>query len=164
MNLDINCQYLFKERQSPVLLCMRNHSVFGTNKDQNSKLIQQALVNFQTFAAPQVRVLHIKKHFSYLSPYTRCRFLLGLPPGVISRCLPPESSNSLIRALLSAFESIASTVERYVLLVVLVELVFSSWSFLSVILLLVVVGGVDERGGVDIGGVFKECWVFLIFA
>lgn len=30
---------------------------------------------------------------SYLSPYTRCRFLFGLPPGVTSLCLLTVSSN-----------------------------------------------------------------------
>ena len=41
-----------------------------------------------------------------LSPYIRCRFRLGLPPGVLS-LVRPASSKSL-RALLKAFASIGS--------------------------------------------------------
>jgi len=42
---------------------------------------------------------------AYLSPYTRCLFLLGLPPGVISLCCFPASSNSFCNALLSTLGS-----------------------------------------------------------
>src|SRR6187402_2478124 len=97
---------------------------------------------------------------SHLSPYTRCRFLLGLPPGVTSRCLP-ASSNSFNNALLSAFGSIASapTVP-----VALAYRALSSVAFLSDFLFSPAGGGVVLRGGVATGGVFKAFEVFVICA
>jgi len=93
------------------------------------------------------------RNCSHLSPYTRWRFLLGLPPGVISLCFP-ASSNSFKRALLSALGSTASAFKAPAALSLRAP--FCSIAFLSDFLFSAPGGGVTVRGGVATGGVFKE--------
>jgi hypothetical protein len=93
---------------------------------------------------------------SYRSPYILWRFLLGLPPGVTSRCL--EAS---FNAFLSAFGSIKLVVEFPDALSF--RNPFSSFNLFST-LLLSAAGGVVDRGGVVIGGVLKAFDAFLMCA
>lgn len=108
---------------------------------------------------PICSTLRNQRNRSYLSPYTLCRFRLGLPPGVISLRLP-ASSNSFNRALLNLFGSMASAFGVALLL----RAMFSSTVFLSDFLFSPAGGGVALRGGVATGGVFKACAVLVICA
>jgi hypothetical protein len=105
---------------------------------------------WQSAAFPQ-QIDHIQyfihignKTCAHLSPYTLCRFLLGLPPGVMSLCLP-ASSNSFSKALLNTFGSIGSETEAAVALSLRAP---SSVAFLSDFLFSAWGGGVVLRGAV----------------
>jgi hypothetical protein len=111
-----------------------------------------------TFDQPHTTIHRERGISPHLSPYTLCRFLLGLPPGVISRCLP-ASSDSFMGALLSAFGSTESAPVPLLLLAT-----FSSLDFISDFRFSVAGGGVIERGGVATGGVFKEFEAFVMCA
>jgi len=90
-------------------------------------------------------VIHTgNKICAHLSPYILCRFLLGLPPGVMSLCLP-ASSNSFSKALLNTFGSIGSETEAAVALSLRAP---SSVAFLSDFLFSAWGGGVVLRGAV----------------
>ncbi len=117
-------------------------------------LFQAILKNYTTSSTTAKEVC------AHLSPYTRCRFLLGLPPGVMSLCLP-ASSNSFSKALLNALGSIASAPEATIALSVRAP---SSVAFLSDFLFSACGGGVVLRGGVATGGVFKVFAAFVICA
>lgn len=86
---------------------------------------------------------------SYLSPYTLCRFRLGLPPGVMSLCLPASSKS--FSALLNALGSIASLfgIPAPLSLCPLLSL----FVVLSDALFTVAGGGVALWDGVSTGGV-----------
>lgn len=113
INLDIKCQYTVQQSYFDMTLyeasllalwaCSQAnpliHSSVGLSQIETTKqCARKATGSSNSSGLPLTRVLQINKLISYLSPYTRCRFLLGLPPGVMSRCRPVGSSNSLMRA------------------------------------------------------------------
>ena len=150
MNLSVRCQYWkfrtirfslpdFEQNKGPFPI----HFFSATSKS----LLRPKAVHFWLKSIPHREIC------SHLSPYTRWRFLLGLPPGVISLCFP-ASSYSFKRALLSAFGSTASAFKAPTALSLRAP--FCSVAFLSDFLFSAPGGGVAVRGGVATGGVFKE--------
>ncbi len=101
----------------------------------------------------------MQKCDSHLSPYILCRFLLGLPPGVMSLDRP-LSPNSLISALLRALGSTAASIvfDRSLLAPL------STVVLLSIRRFSIAGGGVTVRGGVFTGGVFRALLLFEMCA